>query len=657
MANHELSMESIDSGSNYSFGDKMLKPKNPRSLFDLSHLSTCDIYNAGAVVPICSPIEVIMGDDIEIDVSSLIRVLPQEVPLYSRQRLYIYAFYSRCSDLWENWNVFAKKGMLGTTIKEIPTLNSKNFRNGQLNDNSGKIVTNSLGDYMGLPIGLDPTNETWSGKINALPFMMYTRIWRDYFVNKNTLAGNPAIFPDNDDHFRLDDAGRLISAKDMDYIDDQDVSHEYNLIWGSSGDAEVGEDLDENEEWLRNNAVKYGVGCAVDDEKLDIRMGIFYHNWPDDRFTDALPWPQRGDTPKIEMKFEGDIVEEGINSFMDLTTSDFQNADLRYYDMTASDGRGHTIDLKKQAMMGAGSSWSASDDWETSQSDMLTVSGIADKNIGLNKKDILSMINENAKVKLNKDITLNMIRELAIAQTELEKMARTDGTYLGFAMTFFNERPKNAVDYKPVYIGGCYTDLNFTEVIQTGSATGGAPLGTYAGHGIGALGGSNGYLGRIHCDDFGYIMLLGCIMPDVYYSQQVQRMWTRKFQSDIYLPERAKMGMTPVYNYEIDGLHAPAGKTLFDLWAWNNPYDELRYRANEIHGQIADPSKASFFSYTQSRHFDSAPNWGKEFSEAKDVRMDYLATGNLESAYTAQFAINIRAVRELPYKPVPAQII
>lgn len=254
-------------------------------------------------------------------------------------------------------------------------------------------------------------------------------------------------------------------------------------------------------------------------------------------------------------------------------------------------------------------------------------------------------------------ITLNQIRELAIAQTELEKMARTDGTYLGFALTFFDERPKNAVDYKPVYIGGTYTDLQFTEVLQTGASTESSPLGTYAGHGIAGNSLQQGYIGKIHCDDYGYIMLIGCIMPDVYYTQKVDKMWTRSLQSDIYLPERAKMGMVPILNHEIDALHAPDGKTLFDLWAYNNPFDELRYIANEVHGQLADANAESFFCYTQSRHFDAAPNWGKTFSEASDVRTDYLAAGNQESAYTAQFKINIKAVRPLPYKPVPAQII
>ena len=82
----DKSLDSIDSGSNYSFGDKMLKPQMSRSLFDLSHLNSLTIDNAGSLIPIACK-EVNPNEDHEISVKSLLRVLPQVVPLYSRQRL------------------------------------------------------------------------------------------------------------------------------------------------------------------------------------------------------------------------------------------------------------------------------------------------------------------------------------------------------------------------------------------------------------------------------------------------------------------------------------------------------------------------------------------------------------------------------------------
>ena len=82
------SLEGFDSGSNYKFGNKMKINSNPRSLFDLSHLNTLTMSNAGKLIPIALW-ETLPSDDFDINVDCLLRVLPQVVPLYSRQRMYI----------------------------------------------------------------------------------------------------------------------------------------------------------------------------------------------------------------------------------------------------------------------------------------------------------------------------------------------------------------------------------------------------------------------------------------------------------------------------------------------------------------------------------------------------------------------------------------
>ena len=227
------SLEGFDSGSNYKFGDKMLKSKNPRSLFDLSHLNTLTIPNCGMLVPIALW-ETLPGDDHDINVDCLLRVMPQVVPLYSRQRMYIYGFYSRYSDLWNNWQVFIDKGYTGNVQKAIPVLQTgKNF-------NTTTIATDTIGadtifDYMGLPIGASKKNlfgadssATDFAKISALPFMMYLRIYRDYFMNKNEWINDRVMLPDDDSRFRLDDDGKLLSAKDQSktfyFTDDDDIS-------------------------------------------------------------------------------------------------------------------------------------------------------------------------------------------------------------------------------------------------------------------------------------------------------------------------------------------------------------------------------------------------------------------------------------------------
>lgn len=621
--------QNLDTGSNYRFGDKMKKPNVARSVFDLSHLSATTIPNAGEVFPI-SLVECLPSDDMDISVRSLLRVLPQVVPLYSRQRLYIYAFYSRLSDLWSGFDPFIRKGMTGDYITKVPTLTVDNSK-------QGSVIANSLGDWLNLPIGFSDFN----GVVSALPSMMYMRIWRDYFCNKNYYVNDRVIFPHDDAEFRLNDSGELISAKN------NNKSVQFDLISNTFGLPSYSGDV--------------------------LQFGLFAHDYPQDYFTSALPWAQRGTAPSIEVSlnldinsvFTGNSVSPGSNVdlFNEVYNSSpvsfgqsFYKVGLGYFGNSSSSLRLGVGNLTRYTTDGSASpSWSSVDYSPTAVQTNYYAVANSDFNSWLNTR--LSSSKPNGTVTSTGtaggfSIFLDDIRQLAISQLELERMARTDGTFYQFGLTFFGEASRNATDYRATYVGGSYNALSFTEVLQT-SATSSTPLGTYGGHGISAD--NNGYLGHLHCDDYGYLMILGCIMPDVYYSQGVDKHYTRAYQSDFFLPGREKLGMQAILNQE---LYYQNGNTSQnnDLWAYQDRFDELRYLPNRIHGQIADPAKRSFYPYTQSRKFSQLPNFSKEFANANNVRKDYLSSP-AEDAYTAQFSIDIRCVRALTYRANPAEVI
>lgn len=673
MAHSTLNAGGMDTGSNYHFGDKMLRPSFPRSLFDLSHLSTMTIKNAGFVFPI-SLWRTVPSDEFDISVRSLIRVLPQKVPLYSRQRLYIYAFYSRNGDLWENWNTFVSKGLAGTTVKTIPTLTASN------SGISAPVACDSISDYLGFPIGATASTML-SGKFSALPMMMYARIWRDYFFNRNfAVASNASgdlsngmeyLLPDNDDHFRLNDDGEIISFKEHGVTTLFDLNDVGSLPY-----------LDANNKF---------------------HFGLFPHLYPDDYFTSALPFQQRGDARALQLGLVASAETTvnstatstftGTKSAFELASANYQRLvegvsnvsppsnNNTYYatvslgitGVTGSDSRFSLFNNSGGSSYSgqSGNSWSAStvtpSSWAPYSSDVdffnnsfnawlaNSISKIDSTPAGTVSTTVSSPASTTVTLSNTAPITLNALRELTISQLEMERLARTDGSYAEFGETFFGVRPKNAVDYRPVYIGGSYTSLSFTEVLQTSASSESSFLGQYAGHGIGAD--NQGYLGHVYCDDYGYIMVLGCIMPDVYYHQGVDKHYTELNQSQMLLPDRAKLGMQPILNQElylqaytaVDSDGNPINENLF---AYQDIFDDYRFMNNRIHGQIADSSKLSFFPYTQSRHFNSLPNWSYEFAAATDVRKDYLAA-TIEDAYTAQFDVNVRAVRPLPSQSIP----
>ena len=568
-------LDAVDSGSNYRFGDKLQQASPPRSVFDLSHLSTTTIDNAGALIPI-SLFEVLPNDDIDLSVSSLIRVMPQVVPLYSRQRLYVHAFYSRMSDLWSGFNTFMSRGRDGRFLGKMPSISAS-----MLGFSSSDVVSaGSLADFLGLPQGVKYADLATAG-VSVLPFVMYQRIWRDYFCNANFYNMDTSLFPSDDSRYRVLDDGVFESGA----------------------------------------------------PKLKLK-DLLYRCYPDDYFTSALPFPQRGDIPSLSF---------ALQNFLPIGTEDGVFKSFRY--VATHSGTDNIQGLFFDPV----SPPSESDDNRNGfifQGKNITEAPVSEFSLG----GFPSRLGVNKGV-LPISVTLDQLRQLAIAQAELEKMARTDGSYSDFGLTFFGIRPKNAQDFKPLYVGGSYQSISFTEVLQTSASSSDSALGQYAGHGISA---DSSRLGSFRADDYGYVMIIASLMPDVYYSQGLDKLWTRSLQSQFYLPERARLGMQPILNKELF-FSGVAGRDN-GLFAYQSAFDDYRYKASRISGKIADKNALSFFPYTQSRKFSSAPTFSKEFIEARDVRKDYLFAPN-EVAYSAQFSIGVRAVRPLPYQAVPAQII
>lgn len=623
------SLESFDSGSNYKFGDKMIKTNAPRSLFDLSHLNTLTIPNAGMMVPIACW-ETLPSDDFDINVDCLLRVMPQVVPLYSRQRLYVYAFYSRYSDLWNNWQVFMDKGYTGNVNYTIPTLiNDTGVNVNILYDSNATIQPDTLADYFGLPIGASCDNlfstasSNPTAKISAMKSMMLLRIYRDYFMNKNHWINDRVMLPDDDSRFRLNNDGQLMSA------------------------------LDEN----KNFYFCLNGYSTYDKYDLTVSGNNYYftgikHDYPDDYFVSAIPFPQRGTAPELTKTINTSLLGLDFSAAVAPgTISTDHNKELVGVDTT-----GKVLYLPVRSSSGTTNLQVDA----TGLDYQGIITGSASKNSA-----ITSALNKGKVTGNNIGISIayDEIIKLALEQQELIQLARTDGSYFQFGISFFGEPSKAAYDFKPLYIGGTYKNIAFTEVLQTattqttvGGNTVDNPAGAYVGHGITGI--SSGRIGHCHCDDYGMIMMLACIMPDVYYSQGLDRIDTDSVQGEKFMPERVLLGMQPILNKEIY-YAGNNGDTQGDdnyLWAYQNPFDWYRYLPNRIHGKIANPSSKSFYPFTQARHFSQLPNWGRAFSSTGDVRKDYL-TAPTEDAYSAQFSINIRAVRPLPYKAIPAKLV
>lgn len=387
-------LDSADSGSNYQFGDKMLKPSMARSGFDWSCLNSLTINNCGMLIPIFFD-EVLPSSSYDLQVQALLRVLPQVVPLYSRQRLYIHAFGARYSDLFKDASVYITKGFNGNNILKKPVLKADMLDPVLFPDGMETVIKpGSLFDYLDLPIGKKLSEL---GEINALPFMMYVSIWKYYFMNKNLYIHNRYWLPNDDADFRL----------------------------------------------TLNNGVASnttGVDGSAEGEPKVYFGSILYRDYPQDYFLSALPFAQRGETPKLSVSGKEPFIPLNIEGYKDsyfglFTAGRASSGSASFLERYLSD---NNVFIASPA----------------GNSGIIADFGVPTPGKPATSTSVDGYMRLGFYAQLG--FTLDDFRQLAIAQQELERMARTDGSFFEFGLTFFGRASKNALDYRPQYIGGTY---------------------------------------------------------------------------------------------------------------------------------------------------------------------------------------------------------
>lgn len=240
---------------------KVTQPK--RNYFDLSYTK---LYSCGfsSLVPVMCQ-EVLPGDKLRIRNQSVVRMQPLVAPVLSEIVLYTEYFFVPNRIIWDDWEEFISGGSSGSDDPEYAHFTLV----------SGSYVTadtDSLADYLGLPVGFDTgvsaqnpprfsVRDTMSSanvggwlskaqaeQISVLPFRAYQKIWNYYYRDEN-------LQPD------IDEDGAISSMSSF---------YDYNLV--------------------------------------DIR----YRLWHKDYFVGSLPWPQRGVEPVASFSGFAPVVNSAV---------------------------------------------------------------------------------------------------------------------------------------------------------------------------------------------------------------------------------------------------------------------------------------------------------------------------------------------------------
>ena len=162
--------------------------------------------------------EVLPGDTVTMRTNGFTRVFsPLKAPIMDNMHLDVHYFYVPYRILWDNWEKFnGAQDNPGDTIDyTIPIMAG-----------GTAITTGMLGDYMGLPYGLDPANVD----ISALPFRAYVKIYNDWYRDENLI----------DSIVEVTGAGPDAAAYAFNLPEKRAKKHDYftsALPWAQKGDA------------------------------------------------------------------------------------------------------------------------------------------------------------------------------------------------------------------------------------------------------------------------------------------------------------------------------------------------------------------------------------------------------------------------------------
>lgn len=655
-------MQIKDTGSNYQFYEKNLNANVSKSGFDRSYINTFTAKE-GQLIPYWWDYT-IMGDRFTKSTECLAEVVnPPTVPLMSRQRIFFHDYWVSFTQIWKQGQIFFSKGHSQNQFEtasniRIPTIKLSKWKRGSLADmlNFNFVQADGDGYY----------------ECNALKFMAYLRIYRDYYLNKKIFCKylERCINGDYTIDNPLYESGSETHPNE--HLTTAQVTKIYNFIFP----------LDDSD--FRLGTAQWN-DLANDDEVIQYLFGeMQYRDFVDDYFTSATLEPIFGTMPTINGTILGDTLFErvqgiggtqgksnlstitgilGYGTFTDGTLTQKQlgllgNGTLDVTAITPSQSGALNPGLQRinggsagteKYSYGFGGTSSAAQNPQYSQS--LKINTEQDTDAQYN--DFIEAFNNTMRLKvkdLATNFTIDQIRQAESATLILEKLCKSDGSYRDFAKVMFGVDPKSAYDFRPTYFGGTYQPIKYAQVINT-AGTDTNIQGDITGSGLSS---GKGYIGSMFCDDYGVFIGIMSIMPDTYYCQGLDRQDTYKTAEEFYLPDRAELGKQAILNKEL--YNDPQDIDNDNIFAWQNRYDELRYRANEVHGDLADETNNTAKPYIQTRFFSERPTLTPEFLTTDgNIDEDWLSEDvSLHTPFIVQVGNIVTAIRPLPYRAEPA---
>lgn len=249
--------------------------------------------------------------------------------------------------------------------------------------------------------------------------------------------------------------------------------------------------------------------------------------------------------------------------------------------------------------------------------------------------------------------TVNQLRQAITLQQYLEKDARGGTRYTEFVFTHFGVRSPDARLNRPEFIGGGHANILTAAIPQT-SATGLTGGTTPAGN-LAATGYATGKTGFTYsATEHGFVLTLVSARADLTYQQGLRRMWSRSTRYDYPVPLLANLGEQTLLNREIycDGSANDA-----NVFGYIPRWDEYRFIPSRITGLYKSTSAGTIDYWHSSQKFTALPTLNSTFisDDSKTVTQRNFSAGasSANQQILADFFFDMSVTRALPAYGIP----
>lgn len=521
--------------------------------------------NAGELIPFYVA-ETLPGDTFSVDTKGICRMSTPIYPVMDNCYLDIYYFHVPMRIVWDHTRQFFgendDKPWTQQTEYKIPKIKIQ-----RENENWGEHpALGTICDYMGIPTKILKKGDTTKKiEINALPIRAYVKIWNEWFRDQN--IDNPAI--------------NTTSDETTNYYTDK-----------------------ETKEALLQNAYKGGYPLWVNK----------FH----DRFTSALPSPQKGEPTLIPMSGDANVYL-------------YSSVNNKVYDGDI------WLDSKNENAPRLNQTHSSFGPDKLVQVFGSTTKNGTDATQAIFKADLSSVAGA----------TINNLRQAFAIQQFMEADARGGTRYREIIRNHFGVDIDDKTVQIPEYLGGQRYMINVNQVVQTSATDATSPQGNAAAISVTPFM-ENSFTKSFQ--EHGYVIGVCCIRNDNTYQQGIEKLWSRTEKFDFYWPEFAHLGEQAILNKEI---YAQGNAEDEKAFGYQEAYSEYRMTPNRVCGLFRSNAVQTLDAWHYADNYSKLPTLSQEWLATDKSVIDRTIAVQNQPQFIMDVLVENDAVRPMPIYGTP----